>query len=510
MSTTSFRKFVQPGSLLIALALLAPFAIYISTLHSMVDVWNSSETFAHGYIIFPISLWLIWKRRATLGEMTPAPCLPALFGLALCGLAWLLAELGDVQVVRQYAFVAMVPVTVIAVLGWPIARALAFPLVFLLLAVPFGEAFIDPLINFTADFTVAAVRATGIPVLRNGSSFEIPTGSWSVVEACSGVRYLISSVTLGCLYAYLTYRSRLRQFLFLLVSIIVPIVANGLRAFMIVMIGHLSGMKLAVGVDHIIYGWIFFGLVMFLMLWIGSYWREDLEPGAPVEPAPAQPQQRAAASTMATRVGATIATIACLAMWPFAAQYLVQAGFNPATPTLANFNSDWTNANAFANWKPAFLPANAELYRFYQHDKATVGLSVLYYRNQQRGAELISTVNRMVAEKDRRWQNVSAVSRQENVAGHTLGLRESRLQGADGPLLAWQWYWIDGRFTANKYLGKLLQAKEKFLMHGDDGAAVTVFAPYLVNPEEARASMRQFLGSNLAPLQSAIASNKKP
>jgi hypothetical protein len=59
---------------------------------------------------------------------------------------------------------------------------------------------------------------------------------------------------------------------------IVPVIANGLRAYMIVMIGHLSSMQLATGVDHIIYGWLFFGLVMFLMFWIGSYWREDTEP----------------------------------------------------------------------------------------------------------------------------------------------------------------------------------------------------------------------------------------
>ena len=116
--------------------------------------------------------------------------------------------------------------------------SLAFPLLFLLFAVPFGEVFIAPLIEFTADFTVAAVQLTGIPVLRNGTRFDLPTGSWSVVEACSGVRYLISSVTLGCLYAYLTYRSTTRRALFVALSIVVPIIANGLRAYMIVMIGH--------------------------------------------------------------------------------------------------------------------------------------------------------------------------------------------------------------------------------------------------------------------------------
>jgi exosortase len=83
----------------------------------------------------------------------------------------------------------------------------------------------------TADFTLAALRLTGIPVYREGQFFSIPSGNWSVV--CSGLRYLIASVTVGVLYAHLTYRSALRRALFIAASIVVPIVANWLRAYMI-------------------------------------------------------------------------------------------------------------------------------------------------------------------------------------------------------------------------------------------------------------------------------------
>src|SRR4029077_9557246 len=142
-------------------------------------------------------------------------------------------------------------------------------------AVPFGEALIPPLINFTADFTVGALQLTGVPVYREGSFFTIPSGNWSVVEACSGLRYLIASFTLGALYAYLTYRSLKRRLVFIGLSIIVPVLANGVRAYLIVITGHLSDMRLAVGIDHLIYGWVFFGIVMLLLFWIGTFWRED-------------------------------------------------------------------------------------------------------------------------------------------------------------------------------------------------------------------------------------------
>src|SRR6476469_9340144 len=86
---------------LLALALLAPFALYFSTAKSFVEIWNSSETFAHGYIIVPICLWLIWRRRVNFSLLPPAPNWPALLALAVAGAAWLVARLADVQVVQQ-------------------------------------------------------------------------------------------------------------------------------------------------------------------------------------------------------------------------------------------------------------------------------------------------------------------------------------------------------------------------------------------------------------------------
>jgi exosortase len=106
----------------------------------------------------------------------------------------------------------------------------------------------------TADFTVAAIRASGVPVHREGNYFLIPSGRWSIVEACSGLRYLIASFMVGCLYAYLSYRSPVRRATFIAASIVVPIVANWLRAYMIVMHGHLPSNRIAVGDDHFISG----------------------------------------------------------------------------------------------------------------------------------------------------------------------------------------------------------------------------------------------------------------
>ncbi|MES2072235.1 MAG: exosortase A [Pseudomonadota bacterium] len=501
----------SPGFLkgfVIACVLIAPFLLYFGTAQSIVSVWNSSETFAHGYIILPISLVLIWLRRHSLAQMAPRPYWPALLALLACGFAWLLADLGEVQVIKQYSFVAMLPIAAVVLLGRRISWAMAFPLFFVMLAVPFGEVFIHPLIEFTADFTVAALQATGIPVLRDGSSFSIPSGNWSVVEACSGVRYLISSFTLGCLYAYLTYRSLRRQLAFVALSIIVPIIANGMRAYMIVMIGHLSGMQLAVGVDHIIYGWLFFGLVMFLMFWIGSYWRENKE-----EPVSDNDSMQAAhdAEPVATGkiLAAAVAVVICISIWPAYAEYVKRASFNPAPVQLAGFRADWQEAPSFTSWRPSFLPANAELDRAYQHDAHKINLLLKYYRNQTRDTALISSVNIMVPDMDENWVKTNFAVREESIANHPLTVRETQFKGPAGPIMVWHWYWIAGRFTANNYVGKVLQTRDKILMAGDDGASILVYAPFTENPEEARAALRDFLNTNLAAMQATLAANKK-
>ena len=155
--------------------------------------------------------------------------------------------------------------------------ALAFPLAFVLCRTHW-RLLLPRMMEWTADFTVLALRASGIPVYREGLQFIIPSGAWSVVEACSGIRYLIASVTAGCLFAYLSYQSMLKRAVFIGVAIVVPLVANWVRAYLIVMLGHLSGNTIATGVDHLIYGWLFFGLVIGVMFLIGARW---VDPPAP-------------------------------------------------------------------------------------------------------------------------------------------------------------------------------------------------------------------------------------
>src|SRR5579872_1801751 len=251
-------------------ALSAAFlALFWPTAWSIGETWYSSRTFSHGFLIVPMFLYLVWVRRDRLAALRPRPNywgVPVL--LLLCGI-WLGASLGEVRVLQQFALVAMLDVLVWIALGTEVIRALWFPLAFLFFAVPFGEAAIGPLQDFTAHFAVAALGLSRVPVLLESRTIWVPSGPWVVAEACSGIRYLISSLVLGLIYASLVYRSRKRRALFVLASVAVPILANGIRAYGIILLAYLSNNRLAVGVDHIIYGWIFFTAIQLLLFSIG-------------------------------------------------------------------------------------------------------------------------------------------------------------------------------------------------------------------------------------------------
>lgn len=507
----TFRPAFQAPSLVsllvVAVLFLCPLLIYFGTASSLVTIWNSSETYAHGYIILPISVWLIWRKRAVLAQTPVQPFWPGLGLLLLAGLGWLLAEVGDIQVIRQYCFVAFIPLLALTVFGRELFRIILFPLFFLMLAVPFGDFLIEPLIGFTADFTVTALQITGIAVLRNGSSFSIPSGDWSVVDACSGLRYLISSITLGCLYAYLSYNGWKKRILFVLAAVIMPVIANGLRAYMIVMIGHLSSMTLAVGIDHLIYGWLFFGLVIYILFWIGNFWR-DSQP-APT-PAPANGTSiQLPLSGRASWLHAAGCALVCLALFPAIDDFIEHANHNPQAVSLNGYDSQWTALPGFVAWQPHYLPAAAELDESLGQDGRRVRLVLKYYRNQIHGAELISSVNTMVVDNDASWRKTVQSDRLETVtgAGPGLPLHETQLTG-NQHLLIWSINWINGRFIGSRVTAKLNQTWDKLTLQGDDGAAIILAAPFADNPEEARQTLRLFLSTDLARLEAVLNANR--
>lgn len=492
---------------LIALALIQIWIgyCYWDTLEAMAQIWWRSETYAHGLIVPPISLWLIWRDRERLMSLRPEVTfwfVPALIGAIFC---WLLGELTSVNSLTQFSVVGICILVTVSVLGVQLSKRLAFPLLFLFFAVPIGDFLLPHLMEWTADFTVLALRTTGIPVYREGQNFVIPSGQWSVVEACSGIRYLIASLTIGILYAYLTYTSLKRRLVFALVSLIVPILANWLRAYLIVLLGHISNNELAAGVDHLIYGWIFFGIVIAIMFAIGMRW---------AEPTPARQSGTFSAtvtSRNATLSWALFPLLAILvASGPLADSRLRQG--NSSTPVILSAPTPaeaWHTVESPIEWQPAFSNASAKFHSAYMNGDRWVGLYIAYYRNQNFERKLIASTNVLATSLDPVWQIVPGGLTTTSLAGKQLRVRSSELiekrGNPDERYVIWQWYWINGQLTTSDIEAKWLTALAMLSGKGDDSAVVVVFTP----KQGAESTLTEFTRALGEQIQYALAETQR-
>ena len=491
-SAQSQRSAWLPTLTAIALVLAWVGYWYGDTLGAMAQIWWRAETYTHGLVVPPIALWLIWRNRKLPAAMQPRASYWLAIPLATFVFLWLLGDLTAVNALAQFAVIGVIVSTIMSMVGLPISRQLAFPLIFLFFAVPVGDFLLPILMEWTADFTVQALRLTGIPVFREGQNFVIPSGQWSVIEACSGVRYLIASLTVGTLFAYLTYTSLKRRLLFIVVALLVPILANWLRAYLIVLLGHLSGNKLAAGVDHLIYGWVFFGIVITIMFAIGMRWAEP-----PLDGQAATPDLLSKSAIVRFRWSNALVIALIIAAGPLAESYLRKANAQVAVQlSPPDTNETWPAKPIPIDWKPRFGNSSAETLTAYAFKESWVGLYIAYYRNQNFDSKLVTSTNVLAGSNDPDWHVVTSQSAELPWLGSTRRIRMAELAqktiGRDDHYVVWQSYWINGHLTSSDIEAKWLTAWAMLTGHGDDGAVIIVYAPKAVAAEALPAFTKDF------------------
>ncbi|MEC5387221.1 exosortase A [Uliginosibacterium sp. H3] len=503
-ATGSQRLQPRWAALVAAALVIVVLAVFRDTTLDMYGIWMRSGTFTHCLLVLPICIWLLWERRASLQCVGFVPAaLPLLF-LAGAGVLWVMGEAVSAAVVSHFAVAFMLIAVVWLIWGHRAAWLAVFPLSFVLFAVPFGEFLTPTLMQYTAKFTVALVRASGVPVYQEGMNFVIPSGRWSVVEACSGIRYLIASVMVGVLFAYLNYRSAKRRVYFVLASLVVPVLANWLRAYLIVMLGHLSGNTLAVGADHLVYGWVFFGLVIGLLFWVGTIWRED----EAALPAATQLAAPAGSGVNARTIVLVVLALLILAMpvpvfnWltrlPTAADYKVPA-IQPATGWVAA-------ASGNPGWQAVYKGEKASSLQVFKRGEQRVIVQIAYFSSQSPGHELVQFDNHLVDSDDRLW-GVVAEARAELSAqdGQSVQFQQAEIGGDGGRLLALRTYWLgEASTTSSDRAAKLDLLKARLQRQPDDSAGVVIWTPMDSTPAVAQKTLEAFVRDNWSAVQTAL------
>ncbi|HET6724910.1 MAG TPA: exosortase A [Gammaproteobacteria bacterium] len=426
--------------------------LYWMTGLSLVETWARTGMFRYAFLIFPISAWLVWGKRKDLAVAhNPAICLWALIPLAAVAFGWFLGRITNVDLVQHVAFVATFPILVLLFFGTGVARALLFPLVYLLFAIPAGHSAVQPLQHVTAQISVHLLQWTGMPVLLYDNHYiltpSIPR-PWEVAEACSGIRFFTACTAIGSLFAYLFFVSYWRRAAFIFASMIVPIIANGLRVYFTILIGETFGLKYAQGTDHMIFGWQFFGTVLFLLLLVGWFLREPPAEEAAPKPAESHPAAPGFKQVLMAGVAAAVVFAAAPA-WAFISQPAISAA--PPVRVTVNQIGGWTQQGDLNSiiWQPSFSGADAIVAGRYAGDDTVVSLYASKYVGAQvRGHDLLAYEN-VLFDSDR-WH--AGERRQRRIPlpdGSSQIVGEVVLQNAGRQRLMWYWYDVDGsQFTS--------------------------------------------------------------
>ena len=268
------RALPEAWRLPLAQLALAWAALLVATRREWAEMawqWWNASTYNHILLVPAILLWLVRQRRTELARLAPHAWWPALGGMAAGLLAWTIGDEVGINLVSEAGAVMLLQAAVALVLGPRLSAGLLFPLGYMLFLVPFGDEIVAPLQALTARLAVWLCQASGVPAALHGVLIDTPAGRFEVAQACSGVKFLAAMVALGTLVAHLCFRSMRRRTLFLAACVVVPVLANGVRAWGTIYIAQSRGVQFAAGFDHIVYGWIFFAVVMTALL--AAAWR---------------------------------------------------------------------------------------------------------------------------------------------------------------------------------------------------------------------------------------------
>ena len=428
---------------LVAVLVIVPLVYWPAT-RSLIVSWLdfANTTYTHGFLIVAISGWFVWKARAaamvpdlqsrTAGERVRV----ALLLLAVV-LAWQFAYRAGIQTATQLLLLPLMWCAVLALLGRNAARAMRFPLGFLIFAVPVWD-YLNPLAQWSSIFVVRfLLRVTGIPAYFDATAVHLPAGTFQIEHGCSGLHFIIVALALAALLGELRGDDWRRRLGWLLVAVALAMFSNWLRIYTVILAGHLTDMQhYLVRVSHYSYGWVLFMLAVLVLIL--------LERRIPARtPAAADPGGGRLAPGRVVASPWTLAMCGVLAL-PVGFNTLIDAQLSamPALPAAAPRIPGWIAVNAAdSTWHPRQISADHERLLRFSDTASTVSLYEAEYREQRQGKKLGGLGNRLEGDGE------VVAGTDVSAAGRTFRALRLTTHGAES--LLWVTYVVDGRaFTS--------------------------------------------------------------
>ena len=252
--------------------------LYFDVLRRLTSDWYNDENYSHGLLVPLIAGYAIWQNRDRLQALAVRPMTWIGGGLTVLAVLMLWAgTVGAELFVTRISFLFAIISLILYFGGKDWLKQMTFPLLLLLLAIPIPLLIFNriafPLQLIASDYAARVINMIGIPAFREGNVIELAQMKLEVVEACSGIRSLMSLATLAVTYAYFTESKWWRQLALVASVIPIAIVTNAARVTITGVMAHYRGEEAAQGFQHAFSGWLMFIVAMILLLAVAQVLR---------------------------------------------------------------------------------------------------------------------------------------------------------------------------------------------------------------------------------------------
>jgi len=268
---STFWQTVKPfgwqGLLLVGVLI----ALYAPVLGTLVDQWYHDADYSHGFLVPFLSAYLIWQRRDKLRQVPRRPSSWGMFVVLVALGLLFLGSLGAELFLARTSLLCTICGLIVYFCGWAMLRAMAFPMAFLLFAIPIPvliyNEIVFPLQFVASKFATWTLETLNLfPIMRQGNVLILPGMTLEVVEACSGIRSLMSLLALAAGFGYLVERSPVVRWILFLAMVPLAIISNGTRVMITAIMANYRGPQVAEGFMHKFSGWVIFVVAMALFL----------------------------------------------------------------------------------------------------------------------------------------------------------------------------------------------------------------------------------------------------
>jgi len=473
---------------------------YWPVLVSLANSLTSSEDYSFGLLLPLVSGYLVYLKWPRLKGHNWQP---SWVGLPIIFLGFVIYILGDLTAVLYLPpFSFLVVVTGLLWLGggWPLVWELAFPLFLLFFMIPLPAIIMKgltlPLQLISSKLAAETLQLLGFPVLRQGNVIDLGVRQLQVVDACSGLRYILSLTALGLIYCYF-YQRRFWKAAVLLISLVpAAILANALRVAAMGLYPALQE-----GFWHSFTGWLIFIFcfgVLGLINWLLNYLQPEGTSGAPeAEPPPLE------APEAGKKLSHTPYLAAALVLILVVGQVALRLAQAPAVPLLQNFDHFPLKLGEYQgkrNYLDAAMAktvgADAYLDVHFTGDKQTpVNLWIAYFESQSKKVEG-RIHSPLICLTGGGWHILES---KEMEIAPGLPVRYLLIEQGGQRQVVLYWYLQRGRFVASEYSSRLFMGWDGLINRRNDGALVRLITPAGADANQARERLTAFAHS-LAPL----------